>query len=389
MKKKNLIFTNLAAAMLAMAACSKEETVTVEPRTIDNEKELTYLMLEASVNPDIVSAMNSEARASLEVGLEESVYFDEILSDESLQTKAFVGEGRELLRSYLLEKSVARKSSTDETFNLGNVEIYWPYCDDWDGVSQPVVVFNHNDEFQYIEDDKTYAYRLSEDGGAVETLIVDEAYAMENPVWVINQSDVTLDDIVNLKNGNYDKTNIVPRNNAETKAVYRDSPLIVNSICSTKQHDDWANGGSEYIILWFYPNETLDHIRENRSWQIQISRKDIKKGKTVDVNLAGNLDWAPMQVYNKLHVMEFDPGKDTEAMVDLKVIIGLNTYTRHSTYKTNKTNDDIMDVEIERGSYLSGENSQLISGYTNKYLQTFSGDGVTVTTTLTVGELPK
>lgn len=389
MKKKNLIFTNLAAAMLAMSACSKEETVTIEPRTIDNEKELTYLMLEASVNPDIVSAMNSEARASLEVGLEESVYFDEILSDESLQTKAFVGEGRDLLRSYLLEKSIARKSSSDETFNLGNVEIYWPYCDDWDGVSQPVVVFNHNDEFQYIEDDKTYAYRLSEDGGSVERIIVDEAYAMENPVWVINQSDVTLDDIVNLKNGNYDKTNIVPRNNAETKAVYRDSPLIVNSICSTKQHDDWANGGSEYIILWFYPNETLDHIRENRSWQIQISRKEIKEGKTMDVNLAGNLDWAPMQFCNKLHVMEFDPGKDSEPTVTLDVMVGMSTYTLRSTYKSNKSNDNVMTHEILRGSYLSGENSQLMSGYANKYIQKFSGDGVTVTTTLTIGELPK
>ena len=67
-----------------------------------------------------------------------------------------------------------------------DVQIYWPYSENWDGESAPVFTFDPGDN-----SDVNIGYRIveREDGSrAVETLEIDETFAEKNPVWVVNRN---------------------------------------------------------------------------------------------------------------------------------------------------------------------------------------------------------
>lgn len=385
MKLKHVCIT--ATIVAVIISCTKEKQQQCAPfveNTLagqNDETELINLMLNASVRPDVVNAMNSVARASLEAGLEESVYLDEILDDSPL-TKTLINDNTQLLRNYFNEYlSLSTKSGDEDVIRLDNIEIYWPYSDNWDGISQPVIVFNQYDDSQYIEEDKTYAYRFIPQGDSysAERIIVDEAYAESNPVWIIGVSDISLEDIVNQKNGDYEKTNIVPRN-VSTKAD-NVCELIANTLKSTKQHDDWVNGGSEYIIYWFFPDNT-NTVRENHTAQIKMSRKEIKNGTVRTIDFTGNFDWSIDQRYNKIKVIEFDPGGNKNIPIELSAKINNATVTLKTTISVNDNDEMVMEYEIPRQSMFTVNTKVDATHYT----KTFYGDGVYVKTTLSAIE---
>lgn len=371
----------------AMSACDKETvrqaaTSVVINEVPQSENPLVNLMLKACNSKEVVLAMHNEALSSLDAGLEESVYFDEVIGETG--TKSQDGVNRSIIRNFLMDEvSSSNRLMTKnvEVFDLNGIEIYWPYSDNWDGVSQPVVVLNTGDDNQYIEADKTFAYRFVQDGDDVdiETIIVDERYAEENPVWVINHSDVSLSDIVSLKTGNYEGTAYVPRKVADSDRT-NVCELMANTIKSVKQHDDWLNGGSEYIIYWFFPyGEDQDKLKYNCTSQIKISRKEIKAGKARTINFVGNFDWAMAQRYNKLKVIEFDPGADINIPIKLSVEVKGVKLSIETKISINKNDERVMEYEIPRSALFTTETKVSDTEYT----KSFYGDGVTVKTTLT------
>lgn len=378
------------AVAFAICACNKDENNVVEPMTSNDElvdQPLIETLLSATTNNDFLSAMYDEATSSYNAGLEESIYLDEILETESA-TKS-CANSHDFLRNFFTKQMAGNfftATKSDDVLSWNNIEIYWPYSDAWDGISRPVIVLNHNDKNQYIEADKTYAYKLNEteNGYEVETIVVDEAYAETNPVWVINASDVALEDIINLKNGAYDKTNYIPRNVINNPAVATKSSsnvceLVVNTICSTKQHDDWLNGGSEYIIYWFFPYGTdLDKVKNNCTGQIKISRKEIKKGTVRTINFTGNFDWAMAQRYNRVKVIEFDPGAGKDIPIKLSAEVKGVKVTLETSISVNNNDEMVMDYEIYRQSMFTVK-TKIDETH---YVKSFYGDGVTLETTL-------
>ena len=67
-----------------------------------------------------------------------------------------------------------------------DVQIYWPYSENWDGESAPVFTFDPGDD-----SDVNIGYRVvrQPDGSSrVEEVEIDEAFAEKNPVWVVNRN---------------------------------------------------------------------------------------------------------------------------------------------------------------------------------------------------------
>lgn len=390
------LLTNLCLSLLFISiySCSKSELYIVEQYnneigsiSIKRENPILNLMLKASNEKDIVEAMHKEALSSLGIGLEESVYFNDILSDDA--STRVVSE-KSILKNFInsnisLKGEALRTTTFNDVFEINDVEIYWPYSEDWDGVSQPVIVFNNNNDNQYIEDDKTYAYKFIKDGDTyiVDTLVVDENYAENNPVWVINKNHVSLEDIVNLKLGNYSSTNYIPRqkNNSSTRDGELGSyvsTLMIKTIQSTKQHDSWLDGGSEYIIYWGFPVDAVFNLGEHHTGQIHFSRKEIKRKAIKTINFTGNYDWDKAQTHNKIKVMEFDPGKNIKITFSLKGKYK-GVEGEFKTEITINNNDDfIMEYLIPRKAYMKKENQ--VSQYLFK--NEFTGRGVTLVTNL-------
>ena len=68
-----------------------------------------------------------------------------------------------------------------------DMQIYWPYSEDWDGEAFPIITFDPGDGSEY-----NYGYQAvrGEDGSVeIQSVYVDEQVAMSRPVWVINNND--------------------------------------------------------------------------------------------------------------------------------------------------------------------------------------------------------
>lgn len=336
------------------------------------------LMLEAATNPTIVKCMNDEAIDSYNAGLDESVYIEEILTSDRPSVKSNTSSF--ILKDYILNNihTNKTKSSEDITIVINDVEIYWPYAEDWDGYTQPVIVINSNDNNQFIEDDKTYAYKLTKEGADnnIETLIVDEEYAMKYPVWVINKSDVALQDIINLKYGNYDQTNYIPR----TKSSDMVCELNATTITSIIQHDAWVNGASDYQIYWFHEDcNEPDSIKVNTSGQIKLSRKEIRNGTPREITFTGNFDWSKEQRYNRLKIIEVDPSGNKEIPIKLSATIKGVEVALETKITINDNDEMIMDYNIQRQAMFT-EDTYVDDKH---YQKAFNGNGVTLQTVIT------
>ena len=134
-----------------------------------------------------------------------------------------------------VERYINELSSSD-------MQIYWPYSEDWDGKSYPIVTF---DPGFGAESNYGYEVRIDASGAhVVDSVLVTERVAMERPVWVINRNDDAaftpweLFEEEQTKAGGKDKTQ-------QTGKEY------IFSICNFKMlrhYDSWFGGASEFFI---------------------------------------------------------------------------------------------------------------------------------------------
>ena len=126
--------------------------------------------------------------------------YDEEYTLDSLLLKPGAGVGpgtkarpsgtplREMVRGYL-EEHASTRSGIDDLMELiaeSGYQLYWPYSEDWDGISYPVITFDPG-----YGAESNYGFELSPSpSGAIitDTLTVDEALAQRRPVWVINSN---------------------------------------------------------------------------------------------------------------------------------------------------------------------------------------------------------
>ncbi|MBO4455891.1 MAG: hypothetical protein J5759_05530 [Bacteroidales bacterium] len=126
--------------------------------------------------------------------------YDEEYTLDSLLLKPGAGVGpgtkarptgtplREMVRGYL-EEHASTRSGIDDLMELiaeSGYQLYWPYSEDWDGISYPVITFDPG-----YGAESNYGFELSPSpSGAIitDTLTVDEALAQLRPVWVINSN---------------------------------------------------------------------------------------------------------------------------------------------------------------------------------------------------------
>lgn len=119
-----------------------------------------------------------------------------------------------------------------------DLQIYWPYSEDWDGEELPIVTFDPGYGSEY-----NYGYKISRDKDgfhAVDSVYVDEQVAMEHPVWVINTNDDALYTPLDL---------FRPVQRSATAATKSGSRMLyMKSFKMLRHYDSWFRGASEFFI---------------------------------------------------------------------------------------------------------------------------------------------
>ena len=156
-------------------------------------------------------------------------------------TKAAVPQRplRELVKEYLAEHAPTRAGVEDIMHLLADsgYQLYWPYSEDRDGETYPVVTFDPG-----FGAESNYGFELApgpEGAVIVDTLDVDEAMARRRPVWVINSnSDAAF----------------TPLELFSREEISRPSPssrprrLMLRSFRMLRNYDSWFGGASEFWV---------------------------------------------------------------------------------------------------------------------------------------------
>ena len=133
-----------------------------------------------------------------------------------------------------------------------DIQIYWPFSQNWDRKSFPVITFDPEDD-----SDVNIGYRVRVDTAgirSVEEVVVDEQLAMSSPVWVINRnSDASYKTLEMLRKENPElgegggSVIVAP----STKALTKDESksLILKDFVMKRNYDCWFAGGSEFFVL--------------------------------------------------------------------------------------------------------------------------------------------
>ena len=155
---------------------------------------------------------------------------------------------RDLFTDYLAKKYGTKAGAVDvqnyiNELCASEMQIYWPYSEDWDGRSYPIVTF---DPGYGAESNYGYEIRIDASGAhVVDSVLVTEQVAMERPVWVINRNDdaaFTPLELFDRSDGTKaGKTTPPAANEKEYLLGIRDFKMI-------RQYDSWFGGASEFFL---------------------------------------------------------------------------------------------------------------------------------------------
>lgn len=211
--KKLLI---LALLSLIMVACSQEEPI-IESATeqLSNVEETQQLcdiakaLAKSEISSTDLNYIATGVSLAVENGLDEVFYIKELLGEDS-KIVPMKKQSSELEIMKFFSSSTIMQFY-EKGVNSNKLMIYWPFYENWDGESKPVISFTPENQQQQ----HNIGYYL--ENGELKTVEVNLDYAMNNPVWIICLSPIRynqLPDFNNPKRLNLGETlNIVSREN--------------------------------------------------------------------------------------------------------------------------------------------------------------------------------
>ena len=255
MKASELLL--LPLGLLLLGAC--DPVVTDRPAgpealltMSDLAKIISELPLEQEHLQEVYDAVNSSSGN----GYDEEYTMDRLFTSpgsgvgergESTKAAAYATPLRELFADYFRSRSETKAGAADveayvNTLRDSDMQIYWPYSEDWDQETFPVVTFDPGDGAK-----TNYGYMLGfDDSGAhvVDSVLVTEELARERPVWVINRNADSAYTPVTLLD--YDSPS-AERTVQEAKAKGK-KMLTIKDFTMARHFDSWFAGASEFFI---------------------------------------------------------------------------------------------------------------------------------------------
>ena len=317
----------------------------------------------ASVTPESVARMLSELPVSIEhvqevweaVGRSSSNGYDEEYPFSNLIGCPGSGVGdaylgtrtaeiqdplKNLISDYSENLSATRAAGFMEELSCSGLQIYWPYSEDWDGATMPVITYWSGDFGETATGFRRE--RLTNGSWIVCEIQVDEEYAKKNPVWVVN----TNEDSQYLTPRMMERMGMLP-DAGSTRSTTDFQTLRLKTFKAHRNYDNWLQGGSEFFIkCGSIKAFTADVVSDLKLYSPQITDMMINvKRKQVGTNLTFNTvlaaEWSSQLEECAFLMIEDDGGKRTSWKAEGSVKIKSKSYGFDVEFPLNK-NDDIV-----------------------------------------------
>ena len=342
MRKRKIIFDVFCIAVMQAVA----GTVACERLDDDIEKHVggnDTVAVELEQVAEILSCLPLQqehldevylaASSSSSNGYDEEYMMRDLFSDPGkgvgdLQTRAVVSDGnalRDLIRDHLKNQAQTKSIDTQEydvdgyleALESSDVQIYWPYSENWDGKTMPIITYDPENG-----SDVNIGYRLvvADDGSRrVEKVIVDEEMASREPVWVVNRnSDAGYTTLEMLRREDPDwgegGGDIIIEPTAKAGADGPRKCLRLKTFTMLRNYDMWLAGGSEFFVkIGAVDDFTASTEAELKLYNPKITdfmmvvrRSD--EGVAKEVNAILISEWNPQMTHCALMINEDDGG---------------------------------------------------------------------------------
>lgn len=166
---------------------------------------------------------------------------------------------RSLIADYLASRVAVKSedavdvSSYMEGLAASDLQIYWPFSEQWDGETLPVMTFDPGTD---TRSNRGYEMVVADDGTrSVREVTVTEEMARQRPVWVVNCNDdsgfKSLEMFRRENPGWGEGGSVVvrPASGVSTKATTGEvKTLILKKFTMKRQYDSWFRGASEFFV---------------------------------------------------------------------------------------------------------------------------------------------
>ena len=236
-------------------------------------------------------------------------------------------------------KSGGSRYEADEfldALTCSDIQIYWPFSDDWDGKTMPVITFDPEDG---SEANIGYRLYLEDDGSRyVEEVIVDEELASRCPVWVVNRNsdaEFTTLEMLRREDPDWGEGGGAIIVKPATKVSLQGSPpksLILKDFTMNRNYDSWFAGASEFFVkVGALDDFTASTEAELRLFNpmvtdFMISVRRSQVGIPQPFNAVIVSDWNPQMTHCALMVTEDDGGTRTDWKCTALVRIASKSY---------------------------------------------------------------
>ena len=170
------------------------------------------------------------------------------------------------VRSEAFTKSAGEAMNAEDFLNAlmsSDIQIYWPFSEDWDGSALPVITFDPEDG---SEVNIGYRIEVDDDGSRrICEIAVDEDLARRNPVWVVNRNEdaeYTSLEILRREDENWGEGGgaiILEPQSVSPSAVRSKTDggagdeaggktLILKEFTMKRNYDSWFAGASEFFV---------------------------------------------------------------------------------------------------------------------------------------------
>lgn len=260
---------------------------------------------------------------------------------------------RELLEDYLAENlpSVTKAAGAQSWLNAlseSDYQIYWPYSENWDGETLPVITYD-----PLVGADTNWGYIIDRNMNVLDSLLVTEEVAKSRPVWVINRNNdsdgVPLQQFVPYET---DPASI------STKGMER--KLVMKRFTMLRNYDSWFSGGSEFFVKCGSVNGfTASTEAELKLYQPSVTDFMVvvprsKKGKEVDYDAIIMTNFTNQLENLAFLITEDDGGTQTSWKCSATVKIKSKSYGFDLEIPYNQKDDIVWRGQLS-ASYFQSE----------------------------------
>ncbi|MBO7077798.1 MAG: hypothetical protein J6W01_06090 [Bacteroidales bacterium] len=260
---KTIRFTAALLCAFALASCDEMRPFNPNPdqglfSLSDVAKILSDLPLESEHLDEVYDAVS----ASSGHGYDEEYRLTDLFEapgagvGDSPQTRATKAGGytmplRELFANYLTDKYGTKAGAADveryiNALSDSDMQIYWPYSEEWNGKDFPIVTF---DPGYGAEANYGYEVRIDSHGAhVVDSVIVTEQVARERPVWVINRNDDAAFTPFELFEENTGTKASKDKDKDKGQGDSKEYILSIRDFKMLRNYDSWFGGASEFFI---------------------------------------------------------------------------------------------------------------------------------------------